>query len=333
MYKKYLVFMLLLCNVLLQAQKNSIQNGGFENQLTAWNGTAAVINPWMYKSGKNSAAITTYDNKEWASIDQTFYLSKNTSNITISAWVKAAEIVQGKNDWNNGLVVVEFLGNGNKKLGNAENIYVVTGNTDWKYCNKKMVVPQGAKSCKIMLAMSYATGSLMVDDIEAIETTNEQETAMDYQASTVLNNGNFEKGLVGWEVGTTGIDISSAAHNGNNCLQITSTNNDWVGIAQSVNIADTKKSMVVAGWLKSTAINKGANSWDVGTCIISFFDNSNHQIGTAQNITTIEGTTNWTPFSTNITIPAGATKYKLMVAISHTNGTLFIDDIVVQSNN
>ena len=48
------------------AQKNLVENGGFEDEFYGWNNNGgAQQTPWDFKSGKNSCAIVTPNADNW----------------------------------------------------------------------------------------------------------------------------------------------------------------------------------------------------------------------------------------------------------------------------
>jgi len=49
-------------------------------------------------------------------------------------------------------------------------------------------------------------------------------------------------------------------------------------------------------------------------------------------VTFVTGTTDWTNYKKSLKIPAGSKKFRVMVAMSFTTGTLFVDDIAISSH-
>ncbi len=138
-------------------------NGGFENGLASWRGSAAVTA--AAKKEGNAGLSVTSGNNEWTGIDQIADVPEGIVAIEFSAWLKSDAIVQGKDPWNNGLFNVEFTSNGSTKTGNDENIAFVTGTTGWKQYTKIIPLPAGTKQYRIMLAVGFATGTLYADDV------------------------------------------------------------------------------------------------------------------------------------------------------------------------
>lgn len=158
---------LILFSTNIYPQKNLVANGGFEEDLISWNANDAIkTTPWVFKNGKNSAAIICFQNTDWVGMDQTVDLPKKSQALDVSAWIKGQTIVQGKDSWNTGVFIVEFYKHG-KKLGEGVNIATVVGNMEWTLADKKMKIPDGADAIKLMIAMSNCTGTFFIDDVSA----------------------------------------------------------------------------------------------------------------------------------------------------------------------
>ena len=335
MKKIFLLLLFFITSVQIIAQKNLISNGDFESELNSWKGNAAIITPWVVKNGKNSCSITAFNKTDWAGIDQTFYFSKKAIYLNINTWVKTDQIEQGKETWNTGLIIIEFIGNGNKKIGEGINICSLTGSQEWTNISKKIVIPDGAKSCRVMIALSYASGSLFVDDISATEQNTVEETKKEPVVKTVnpiaeFTNGDFENGTKGW--GNYVGELSSDAHAGSKSYSIANTNSEWAGIEQKGLIPDNTKTIDFGAYLKSENIVIGKDSWNGGVLIIEFLNDADKALAVGENIAILTGTKNWTAYTKNISVPALAKKYRIMVALSFCTGKLFVDDVTLKFN-
>ncbi len=152
------------------AQKNLVQNGGFEDSLYGWNsGGGAVQTPWDFKSGKNSCAIVTANTDNWVGIDQVVSIPKKTQNIEFGAWIKTTNVVKGKNDWDGAIFTVVFLDGQDKQMGDGVNIVRITGTSEWTQTKRIIKVPEKAYSFKILLAMGNASGTMIIDDVVAVK--------------------------------------------------------------------------------------------------------------------------------------------------------------------
>lgn len=139
-------------------------NGNFEENLNSWNGNG-IISVIDKKEG-NSAAEITSKTAEWKAIDQISDINEGDKTIEISGWLRAKNIQQGKDPWNNGMFIIEFKKDETNKACEDQVIGTVTGNTDWTPFKKSFQIPEGAKKYRIMVAMSVCTGTLLADNIE-----------------------------------------------------------------------------------------------------------------------------------------------------------------------
>jgi hypothetical protein len=161
-----MLFVLILNNA--HAQKNLVQNSGFEEEdFYGWNNNGAIVTPWDFKSGKNSCAIITKDAANWVGIDQSIRIPKNAKALAFSAWLKATNVVKGKDPWNGAVFSIEFLNGDDKKIGEGINIATITGDQPWGLYKKAILIPDKAASFRILLAMGYASGQMLVDDVSA----------------------------------------------------------------------------------------------------------------------------------------------------------------------
>lgn len=165
------LYILALCLVLgtglANAQKNLVTNGGFEDDLDSWNGSGAKTSPWDFKSGKYSGVIITTDADNWTGIDQTVSIPRKVQALEFGAWIKAENIVKGKDAWNGAIFTVQFFNKYGKKIGNDINIITIADDDPWILYTKKIKLPDGADSFKILLAMGYAKGVMLIDDVSA----------------------------------------------------------------------------------------------------------------------------------------------------------------------
>ncbi|CAN5232688.1 hypothetical protein BH09BAC6_BH09BAC6_29960 [soil metagenome] len=146
------------------AQKNLVINGGFEDELFGWNENGARVTPWNIKSGKSSCAIVTTNTDKWVGIDQVLSIPKKAHSVEFSAWLKTINVVKGKDDWNGALFTVVFLDVRDKEMSPGVNIASITGDREWQLSKKTITMPEKAASFKILLAMGFASGTMLVDD-------------------------------------------------------------------------------------------------------------------------------------------------------------------------
>lgn len=165
------VYSLIAATVLLllagnaRAQKNLVTNGGFEDEMYGWNDGGVKLTPWDVKTGKSSCAIIATNAANWLGIDQQVVVPKKTGKLEVSAWLKTINVVKGKDDWNGAIFSVEFLDKADKRVGEGVNIVTLTGDHAWELTSKEILIPAGAVRFKLLLAMGYATGTFLIDDV------------------------------------------------------------------------------------------------------------------------------------------------------------------------
>jgi len=148
----------------LNALPKVIENTNFENELKGWNGSAAVSTSEK-KEGNAAASISSTIN-QWTAIDQSADVPEDAKSIEISGWLKAIDIKQGIDPWNNGMFILELTRDGKSKTIDDQLIGTVTSTTDWTFFKKIISIPSGTKNYRIMLALSNCTGTLLADDLQ-----------------------------------------------------------------------------------------------------------------------------------------------------------------------
>jgi hypothetical protein len=156
--------LLVIVPAFVAAQKNMIDNSGFETGMDGWNNNGAIITKRNVKNGNNSCAIVAYIKDKWMGIDQVLAIPKNTPSLELGAWLKTEAVEQGKDTWNTALMSVLFLDAGEKNTGEGVSICNITGNSDWQWYHKSVPVPANARKIKIMFALGNASGNFFVDD-------------------------------------------------------------------------------------------------------------------------------------------------------------------------
>ncbi|OQP43694.1 hypothetical protein A4D02_09425 [Niastella koreensis] len=179
----YGLFALLFTHLTAKAQKNLVTNGSFEDELYGWTEYGAKTTPYVVKTGKASAVITSLDTGKWTGMHQLITLPKNTQYILISAWMKADNVVKSSRAWTGGLFNIEFQDKNETTINGPETLITVTGDEQWTFTEKAMAVPPGVSRLKLLFALGYATGALFIDDV-SVKTISMEE----YQKHAVAFN-------------------------------------------------------------------------------------------------------------------------------------------------
>jgi len=332
---------LLLCFVVCTcsfAQKNLVKNGGFETELLNWRGDVATLSPYDKKAGNYSGMINQFTGQEWKGLDQIASIPKETYAIEFSAWVKADGIEGGKEAYNTGVVIVDFM-TGSETSVSTENIAQVKGTTSWALFKKVVRIPQGAQKIRLMLALAQTNGSILFDDIKAVTLSqadfekinapaqSEKALAATTPASVFFTNGDFEQQLEGWRGNAQ--PETMVVKQGNTALALISKQETWTGADQIADVPDGSKQVKISGWLKADGIVQGKENWNNGVFAIEFTKDGATKTTEDQMVGMVTGTTEWTYLEKIFTIPATSGKFRLMLALSNCQGKLLADDIQV----
>lgn len=141
-----------------------LTNGNFENGLEGWRGNAEVVSEEKYE-GQKSLRLSS-ENPVWTGIDQIADIPADAKTIDIAAFAKTQHLKPGKNEWNKGVMIVEFTSDGTKKTSQDQMIFSISDAKEWQKFSKTLEIPQGSKKYRIMLALSEATGAMYVDDVQ-----------------------------------------------------------------------------------------------------------------------------------------------------------------------
>lgn len=341
--KSMLLLPFCLMSFMMFSQKNLVLNGGFDLNTDKWWADNLNQNTVVKKVGSGSAMIVQYVGKEWKGADQRINIPKGTYAITFSAYLKA-DAIQGGESYGAGILNAEFLNGANKQIV-SENIAQVKGTADWKLYTKTVLVPEGSKTVKVIIALQSTPGTAFFDEIKAI-TLNEEDYLKTMQAEArakkaealakeaipkTFENANFEAGLDHWN--GSGTVSTSDKKEGNSAASITSTTNEWTAIDQTADIKEGTKTIEVSTWLKAKDIKPGKDSWNNGVFIIELTRDGKTKTMDDQLIGTVSATTDWTFFKKSIQIPSDTKKYRIMLALSSCTGTLLADDLQIQMIN
>jgi hypothetical protein len=329
--KKILILLVYIVCTSAFAQKNLIKNGGFETELLNWRGDVATLNPYDKKAGNKSGMINQFTGQEWKGLDQIATIPKDTYAIEISAWVKADGIEGGKEAYNAGAVIVDFMTGSETTVGN-ENIAQVKGSTAWTFYKKIVTVPLKAQKIRLMLALAQTNGSVLFDEVKAVPLSQEEYQKLTAPKETEkpvarFTNGDFEKQLQGWT--GNGQAETTVVKEGTTALALTSQQETWTAADQIADVPEGSKQVKISGWIKAENIIKGKDAWNNGVFIIEFTKDGTTKTTEDQTIGAVTGTTEWTFVEKIYAVPEASGKFRLMLALSNCKGKLLADDIQV----
>jgi hypothetical protein len=146
--------------------------------------------------------------------------------------------------------------------------------------------------------------------------------------TNLVKNGGFETELTNWRGDVATITPFDKKSGKNSCAINQFVGAEWKGIDQIMALPKNTAAVELSGWVKTEAIEKGKNEWNTGKFDIEFLNSGEKGIEN-QSIASVLGTTPWTFYKKTITVPAGASKLRIMLALGQTNGSIFFDDIKV----
>lgn len=144
--------------------------------------------------------------------------------------------------------------------------------------------------------------------------------------TNLVKNGGFETELTYWRGDVATITSYDKKSGKNSCSINQFVGSEWKGIDQIIVLPKNTAAIELSGWVKTEAVEKGKNEWNTGKFDIEFLNSGEKGIEN-QSIASVLGTTPWTFYKKTITVPAGATKLRIMLALGQTNGSIFFDDI------
>ncbi len=151
--------------------------------------------------------------------------------------------------------------------------------------------------------------------------------ALSIQAQTnLIKNGGFESGTDNWR-GDSGTTTSYYKQSGKNALTINQyVGNEWKGIDQITSLPKNSYAIQFSVWIKTDAIEGGKEIYNAAVMTIEFLEASEKNIK-YESIAQIQGTTEWTLITKAFVLPENAKKFRTMLALAQTNGTVFFDEI------
>jgi hypothetical protein len=168
---------------------NQLSNAGFEVP-GGWNYFGSQIDRTAH-SGRFGLKVINRK-QEWNGAEQEIVLPEDAREVTVSGWIKADSVVQGKQSWEKARISIEFL----DISGNLVNGYPpVTGETvgthGWKEFSRSYSVPATARRVKVQCALGNATGTAFFDDIQLTIHNEKNEALKKGTISGILDEGDW----------------------------------------------------------------------------------------------------------------------------------------------
>lgn len=142
----------------------NLSNGGFENGIGNWRGNTEVSSEEKY-SGDFSLKLNS-NQPVWYGVDQIADIPVEAKTMDISSFVKTINLTPGSNEWNKGVMIIEFITSGNNKSSEDQPVFFVSEAKDWQKFSKTLIIPANSRKYRVMIALSEAAGTMYVDDVQ-----------------------------------------------------------------------------------------------------------------------------------------------------------------------
>lgn len=147
------------------------------------------------------------------------------------------------------------------------------------------------------------------------------------QKNLVINGG-FENELQNWRGDVASLSPYDKKSGVNSCIINQFVGNDWKAIDQLISIPKNTVALECSAWIKGQDIVQGTNNWNAGKLDLEFLTGGEKNVA-FESVAMVLGTTPWTFYKKIITIPRGSSKFRIMLALGQTTGTILFDNIKI----
>ncbi|MBU0687716.1 MAG: beta-galactosidase [Candidatus Margulisbacteria bacterium] len=314
------------------ANNNLLKNGSFEEGLkekipVSW-GTE-FYNGYLMEDGKVGDVFFQIRNEK---SDMSLGAQKipldgrDIRRINVSCWVKADNIIPGKEAWQKANIQPLFFDENDKQVGGWPQLGPWDGTFDWVFVKKGFKVPAEARTLKFVLGLYGCTGAISFDDIQV--TVQEQKQVDPYN---LISNGDFEI----WEDwaygGAEGGGVFSPGYRGDGLLRIINEIPAWSFASQSIPLDgnEVRKIKIEAFW-KIQGVAQGAKPWQQARINIEFKDENGKQIGGWPVAASAVGSFDWKKVENSFEVPKEAKRVDIFVGLMEVPGTIWVDDLKME---
>lgn len=147
--------------------------------------------------------------------------------------------------------------------------------------------------------------------------------------TNLIKNGSFEYDLVNWNGQENGALSPYDKKSGKNSALINQyTGAEWRAFDQVAAFPRNTFALECSAWMKTDTVENQKEDYKAAAVIIEFTNDAGKQIST-ETIGRVKGTTDWINYKKAVKIPADAKKFRIILALAETNGTVFFDDIKI----
>ena len=307
---------------------NLLNNGGFEqglkNKIPLYWGTE-YYNCSLDSgySGENSMKISNSKPITSLGAQKVPLDGERIRRVFISAFVRANNIVPGKERWEKGNLQVLFFDANDKQLGGWPEVGPWTGTFDWAFFKKGFPVPWGTKSAKVVLGLVNSSGTIWFDDIKLYDA---KEVPVD--PYNLVSNGDFAI----WEdwayLGPAGGGLFSPGYQSDSCLMISNSIPGFSMASQSIPLEGENISRVkVEGMMKVDNVVAGSKPWQKARISLEFKDWQGIRIGGYPIVVELSGASDWQKVSDEFDVPKETKRVDIFAGLLECAGTAYFDDI------
>ncbi|NQU17627.1 MAG: beta-galactosidase [Candidatus Saganbacteria bacterium] len=253
-------------------------------------------------------------------------LPAGTKKVQLTAYIKAQNVVPGKEIWNKMNIQVLFFDKDEKQLGGYPQLGPWTGSFDWKFVGRQFFVPKGAVKSKVVFGLYDATGVAYFDEVklETVSGSTDQ--------NNLIQNGGFEI-WEGWAYGgSEDWAIVYPAQHGVGALYINNKVPLWSFASQSIPLDGKKvKKLKIEAYIKAENIIQGKKPWQKARLNIEFKNRKGKRIGGWPIVGSFTGSiSNWQKISNTFAVPEETTRVDLFAGLLECQGKVWFDSIKVE---
>ncbi len=142
-------------------------------------------------------------------------------------------------------------------------------------------------------------------------------------------NGGFEADSSEWILGKA-VVTENSHRGGKRCLMITNDTAHWSYGDQFIRISNGTKEITISGWIKTSDVVRGQESWETALLNFEFVDSLlTHIDPYPEAAAEIVGTTEWSFYSKTTAAIERAYAIKFHIALGNAIGTAWFDDLKV----